>query len=196
MMLLYLPNELILDIAATIETDRDLLALAKANHRLFFVLHKHRYTRNVEKYGNATLCWAITRRLHETIRGTLAAGAALQNGPCASSPLELAAQCNFEDLAEILVGLPGVNINVNTHVGGGRPALCWAAAHRNEAFLRALLDIEETDVNVTDVYDMTPLAISMAARHTAAVRLLREHGACMPGELYPKDGAVCVDSGA
>jgi ankyrin repeat protein len=183
MTLLYLPNELILDIAAIMETDRDLLALAKVNQRLFFVLQKYRYTRNVESNGNATLYWAITRRLHETIRGTLAAGAALQNGPHACSPLELAAQCNFEDLAEILVGLPGVNAKVNTHAGGGRPALCWAAAHRNEAFIRALLDVEETDVNVTDVYDMTPMAISMAARHTAAVRMLQEHGACMPADL-------------
>jgi hypothetical protein len=74
-MLVSLPSELLLLIAAKVQHQRDLNALAQTCRRLYGILNETLYQLNVRQYGSSALVWAARNGLVATVRQCLAAGA-------------------------------------------------------------------------------------------------------------------------
>lgn len=69
-----LPNELILYIADQIDTESDILALAKLNRHFYRTLIRYLYRRNAEHSGASALFWASENGQESTARQSLQNG--------------------------------------------------------------------------------------------------------------------------
>src|SRR5436305_1086659 len=75
MKLLGLPPELVLSTAQKLDRERDLNAFARTCRRLYSILDRELYRRNVQLCGSAALLWAAERGRVVTVRKLLAEGA-------------------------------------------------------------------------------------------------------------------------
>ncbi|KAK4087625.1 hypothetical protein Purlil1_7956 [Purpureocillium lilacinum] len=222
-----LPAELLLLIAGFVPSGQDLSALSRTNRRLYGSLLRYRYRQGVRTHGTSLVTWAIRRRRTGTVRDAVAAGGVAAttcpHPACAvPSPLELAAQYNFEELVALLLGArdggdagdgdgdggrggrgqgegesegDGGGINVNARSAKGQAALCWAAAHRNAELARMLLRVQGIDLETRDPYGRTPLAIAAGHGDAALVEVLLAHGADANSPLLPAPAGDGGDGG-
>ncbi|KAL3961456.1 hypothetical protein ACCO45_002979 [Purpureocillium lilacinum] len=204
-----LPAELLLLIAGFVPSGQDLSALSRTNRRLYGSLLRYRYRQGVRAHGTSLVTWAIRRRRTGTVRDAVAAGGVAAttcpHPACAvPSPLELAAQYNFEELVALLLGArdggdagdgDGGGINVNARSAKGQAALCWAAAHRNAELARMLLRVQGIDLETRDPYGRTPLAIAAGHGDAALVEVLLAHGADANSPLLPAPACGGGDGG-
>ena len=184
-----LPLELILTIASYLESGKDLSALSRASKTLYFALLEYRYRKDVAHRPFSVLIWAIRQRNHKVTRHAIDAGAKAtcsQSCCVVTSPLELAAQCNYDDMVALLLGAQGINVNARST--RGLTALCWAVANHNRNLVRLLLDAEGVDIEARDSCGRTPLAIALDNGDAALIQELLDHGAnvnlCVRSESF------------
>lgn len=176
-MLSDLPSELLLAIADFLETNLDLYAFARTDHHIYSSLLQYRYRIDVARRGNATLEWAVPRRLLGTIQNTLHAGANINAGcGMALGALETASQFNYEELVRLFIGIDGIDVNQKRE-GIGHAALSRAIYNRNEGLVRLLLDTPGIDIEILDAWDRTPLMLAADFGMAGAVELLLDRGA-------------------
>ncbi|PWY83426.1 hypothetical protein BO70DRAFT_395872 [Aspergillus heteromorphus CBS 117.55] len=71
MTLLALANELLLLIAETLESEKDINAVVQTNHRLYALLNPYLYQHNRRHSGSSALRWAATAGQVSTVRRIL-----------------------------------------------------------------------------------------------------------------------------
>lgn len=91
----------------------------------------------------------------------------------AVTPLMLAIQNNAQ-LADLLLGYDGININNSDHCG--RQAIHYAAQFGHEALINVLMD-QGADVNAKTNQGVTPLHLAILEKNEPAIYTLLEHGA-------------------
>ncbi|UNI19295.1 hypothetical protein JDV02_005488 [Purpureocillium takamizusanense] len=191
-----LPAELLLFIAGFVASAQDLSALSRASRRLYRDLLRHRYRLGVQAHGPSLVTWAIRRRRMGTVRDALDAAAAIAAGrgggaaaatrcpQCANapSPLELAAQYNFEDVVALLLGAATAATRDDDRGGGDGGGDEGGGGGEEEAGAGEQEEGEGAEVININVNARSPkgqAALCWAAAHRNAAlarMLLRVHG--------------------
>ncbi|SPO01870.1 uncharacterized protein DNG_04543 [Cephalotrichum gorgonifer] len=107
-MLADLPNELLQCIAASLDAERDIAALARTNQNFFRLLGPYLYRRNTEFSGSSALFWAAVNGRLETARKSIEAGA---SGKCRSPKAKGGRSCGGP-------GAPRVQPIVGRYISG------------------------------------------------------------------------------
>ncbi|CEP01315.1 Ankyrin repeat domain-containing protein [Plasmodiophora brassicae] len=112
----------------------------------------------------------------------------VQWDPTYGNVLHWAVRHNEEHVVELLVNIPGVDVDARRK--RSRTPLHWAAAAGNADVVWLLLNAPGIDVNARDEHDCTPLSLAaMAGHHAAVVVLLKapkiDVNACNKDQLSP-----------
>ncbi|KAH7110423.1 putative ankyrin repeat-containing protein [Dactylonectria estremocensis] len=189
--MLRLPIELLLRIAAHLESERDVNAFARTNRWLFFCLDPFLYRRNVEQSDSSALQWAAACGRERTARRAIDAGS-----EGTGEALRLSATNGHEEVTRILLAVDGVD--GNSRDDDGQTPLSHAAAEGHESVVRLLLDSGKNghldvaqlfveagaDKEAKDDYGRTALHRAARNGHLDVARLLVETGA----DKEAKDG--------
>jgi ankyrin repeat protein len=106
MPLLSLPNELLENIAESLQFECDINALAKTNRLLYDLLNPYLYRFNVQQKGSSAVPWAAERGRPETLRKLIEAGANLNirvDDHALAQPLLTAAMEGHIGVVEVLL---------------------------------------------------------------------------------------------
>lgn len=134
-----LPAEVILHIAALVESEREVLVLAQSNQRLHNLLIDYLYRRNSQNSGDSALLWAAEHGYESTAWRALSNGASLSAANNrGDTPLLLATTAGRQRIMEFLLTIDGVD--VNCHNKCEQTPLVMAARDGNTALVRLLLD--------------------------------------------------------
>jgi ankyrin repeat protein len=140
MTLLILPNELLLSIAETLESQPNINALAKTNRRCYNLLNSFLYAYNARHYNSSALHWAATHGQPATAQESLRQGADVESKDQAtdSRPLIQASRSGHADIVSLLVA-HGANLHAkNTRTS--KDAITIAVTRNKTAVVRILLD--------------------------------------------------------
>lgn len=194
--MLILPNELILCIADSLGSERDINTLSRTNRRLHSFLDNFLYLHNALENGGSALTWAAIHDRVDTARKALDGGTgSLRHA------IELAVEHDRKAVLDLLLTTGGVDIRatcwsalmsaaqrgqdsmVQQLLDSGRidarargrqrfTPLFWAAMNGHGSTAKIILDSDRVDVNVQDMMGRT--AISFAAENDNAnvVKLL------------------------
>jgi ankyrin repeat protein len=111
MPLLNLPNELLRDISEYLESERDINAVARANHRLYCLLDSCLYRYNVQESGSSALLWAARHDQEATAQKSLREKANTQaTNDDNEAPLLLSAENGHKQVVKLLVD-KGADVN-------------------------------------------------------------------------------------
>jgi ankyrin repeat protein len=104
MPMLNLPNELLRDISEYLESERDINAVAQANHRLYRLVDSYLYRYNVQQSGSSALLWAARHGQEATAQKSLREKANIQaTNKNDEAPLLLAAQNGHRQVVKMLL---------------------------------------------------------------------------------------------
>lgn len=171
MNLLNLPNELLVIIASSIETDQDLNAFAGTNHFVYNIANSHLYKCDARRKRPMALSWAACYDRKNTARKSLEAGADI------GFLLVEAAKRDSANVLELSLSWEGVDPNVGVHWEDDkfyRTALSWAAEKGFVRIVELLLAAKDISPDSKDAFGQTPLAFAAKHGQTAVVNLLLE----------------------
>ena len=173
MLLLDFANELLLRIAEYLESERDINAFARVNHRLYSLLNNYLYLYNVQQFGSSALFWAALHGQEGTAQKSLRQGAITQaTAMKCYTPLFLAAGNGNEAVVKLLLTMDSVDPDSKDSEWGQTP-LSWAAAYGHEAVVKLLLATDGVDPESKDTaFGKTPLSWAAGSGHEAVVKLL------------------------
>ncbi|KAJ5185056.1 ATPase inhibitor IATP mitochondria [Penicillium cf. griseofulvum] len=147
MTLFVLPNELLLVIAETQDSQNDINAFARTSHRCYILLNSFLYAYNVRKHQGSALHWAATKGQLRTAQESLRQGAEIEsNSQTGKSPLIQSTRCGHADIVALLLAH-----GANPHAKGGwgsQDAITSAVIRNKAAVARILLD-NGVDANST-----------------------------------------------
>lgn len=202
--MLRLPNELLLAIAAQLESERDINALARTNRQFLSTLDPFLYRRNIQQSNNSALTWSALCGHERTVKkalgymygasgisGALVAAEGGLDGvtrPLLSSDkpdedvetehvhqaLFLAITMGYASIVKLL--LNSGQIEPGWRESDGQTALCYAALWNDASIVKLLLDMGEVEVDSKDNYGRTPLSYAMTSGSYAIVELLLDTG--------------------
>ncbi|KAG5982843.1 hypothetical protein E4U55_001250 [Claviceps digitariae] len=202
MSLLSMANELLLNTVQFLDSERDIDALARCNKRLYGLLIAHLYLFNVRHSDAYGLIWAAEEGRLDTLNRAIAAGVRLQD----HALLHTAARNGHKACVDLLLALPGVDINVRNDEGltavdaasrnghldvvksflvadadlrastHGKSTLHFAARFGHTEIVTLLL-AHGADVSKLSDHGYTPLRCAALEGHHDIVKLLLEHGA-------------------
>ncbi|KAJ6441432.1 ankyrin repeat-containing [Purpureocillium lavendulum] len=187
-MLLTLPTELLLRVAAGVDHEHDLNSLTRVCRSTHHILSNYLYRRNARESGSSALLWASYCGQIETARKSLDAGAdinALIPGDSALiPPLSLPAAQGHKDVVDLLIAVDG--IDADTTPGGSPSALTYAAANGHAAIVQSILDSRKANVDAHDRYGRTAL---MEATMNGSIGALQVLLSCAEIDLWQPDGS-------
>jgi ankyrin repeat protein len=169
-MMLRLPDELLLAIAAELEFERDINALAQTNWRLFCCLDQLLYRRNVQRSGSSALTWAAFYGREETAKKALDSGASGIGGA-----LTLSAEMGHEGVTKMLLSIYAPDGD-RTEIEHGKRAVLWAASKGHRSIVRLLLGSEKIEIDARDYAGQTLLSKAASWGCDYLVRLLLDTG--------------------
>ncbi|KGO71921.1 hypothetical protein PITC_026410 [Penicillium italicum] len=178
MTLLLLPNELLLAIAETQDSQKDINALARTSRRCYILLNPFLYAYNVRQHQGSALHWAAIQGQLRTAEESLRQGAEieLRHRKTGKTPLICSAQCGHADMVVLLLAH---GANPHTKGGSGTKDPITSAVLRNRAAVASVLLDNGVDVNLTG-YKGSLLHLAAEKCHNsreAVARVLIEKGA-------------------
>ncbi|TVY62373.1 Ankyrin repeat domain-containing protein 50 [Fusarium oxysporum f. sp. cubense] len=166
--MLHLVNEHILSIATHLESERDINAFARTNHRLFSCLNIILYHRNIQQSESSAVLWAAVRGREQTARRAIEFGCGRLN-----EALTLSAKNGHEELTKVLLAAASIG---NSMADASWAPLFYAAAGGYEAIVGLLLSSEKMDIDATDFFRRRTLSQAAAGGHEAIVKRLLDSG--------------------
>ncbi|EKV07769.1 Ankyrin 2,3/unc44, putative [Penicillium digitatum PHI26] len=173
-----LPNELLLAIAETQNSQKDINAFARTSRRCYILLNPFLYAYNVQQHQGSALHWAAIQGQLRTAKESLRQGAEIESRhrKTRKTPLIHSAQCGHADVVALLLAH-----GANPHAKGGRGTKdpITSAVLRNRAAVASILLDNGVDVNLTGYKgSLLHLAAEKCHNSRAAVaRVLIERGA-------------------
>jgi hypothetical protein len=126
MPLLELPNELLQNILESLESERDINAIAQANCCLYCLLDSYLYRYNVQQSGSSALLWVARHGLEATAQKMLRQEANVQaTNKYNEAPLLFAAENGHRQVAKMLLD-KGADVNAQ---GGDNGNALQAASY-------------------------------------------------------------------
>ncbi|KAE8153764.1 ankyrin repeat-containing domain protein [Aspergillus avenaceus] len=173
-----LPNEIILQIADQIDSEKDVLLLARLDRRLYGTVIDYLYRRNARDSHASALLWAAKHGEEATAQQALANGASV----CAcnnrhETHLHVAAKAGQDRLVRLFLD-HGVDVNsLNAHM---QTPLVLAARGGHETLVRLLLDQPRIEPIVgtlewwhcKNLEGLSPLCHAARYGHAGVVRVL------------------------
>ncbi|KKK24286.1 hypothetical protein ARAM_003638 [Aspergillus rambellii] len=198
-----LPAELILLIADSLCSQKDINALVQTNQTLYHLLHGFLCKYNVQHYQGKALLWAAENGHTCLVRDLLNAGAniAAFEGIPRGNPLWLA--FDHGHLATVKILLSETRPNRSCTRKQLRSTLQWAISIHDQKIVELLLQykvpldpIEDSRrIGREDARNLSALGYSVSFRFPAIIPLLIEQGA-QPGSYEdpgPVESAICTD---
>ncbi|KGO40297.1 hypothetical protein PEX1_034400 [Penicillium expansum] len=193
MPLLFLPNELLLAIAETQDSQKDINAFARTSRRCYFLLNPFLYAYNVRQHQGSALHWAAIQGELRTAKESLRQGADIESRhrKTKRTPLIHSAQCGHADMVALLLAH-----GANPHAKGGsgtKDPITSAVLRNRAAVTRILLD-NGVDVNLTG-YKGSLLHLAAETCHKsreAVARVLIEKGANLESKNDARDTPLQV----
>lgn len=149
--MLRLPNELLPAIAAQLESERDINALAQTSRRFISCLDRILYRRNVRYSNSSALEWSAIRGQERTARKALGYGVS-----CIGEALALSAENGHEGVTSVLLSFYAPDEDVET--GHGQDALSRAVAEGFASIVKLLLDSGKVEPDARDGDGRTSLS--------------------------------------
>ena len=183
MSFLILPPELVLHIASTLHSARDIYGLMFANRDLYQLLKKYLYQYSVD-YVNSTGLTGVVEK------GSLTAICCFLRLPrvnvhvrndARQTVLYIAAQ-QHNRFYIIIILLRDSRIDVNATNSEGRTPLSYIVLNDNYRPLSILLRRNDTDVNIADVRGTTLFFNAVHRRHKEAVKKLLDEPRLDPNQ--------------
>ncbi|KAL2827458.1 ankyrin repeat-containing domain protein [Aspergillus pseudoustus] len=176
-----LPAELLLQVAAYIDSDSDLNSAIRTCGWLYITLDGYLYNRQDKASATAALFWASEHGISSTARRFINIGANFNatKDEGGLTPLMLNAQKGHENLVALLLSLPGINLNAY-HELYRKTALHFAAMGGHYGVVELLVQAKGVDLNHCEGdYGATPLIELISAtpsgpRKNDAMKLLVE----------------------
>lgn len=94
-----------------------------------------------------------------------------------NAKLRTAATAGYFVDKELLLTIKGIDPNSQDGYGFGCTARSWATFWRHDVVVRLLLNVDQIDVNVRDIYESPPLYAYSEKAHHDLVQMLLERGA-------------------
>ena len=167
---LYLPNEIILQIAGELAPP-DLNALLKANRRLAILLSPSLLDsvcrKHPKPYGKRALYFAAEREDKDTVKRLIDRGLLNVVGKGA-----LLNKAVLDQSEKVISTLLACGVGADTKNAKGRTPLSLAARYGRAGVVRLLLRELAIDVNSMDKTNSTPLLLAATRGHEEVVRLL------------------------
>ncbi|KAJ5834732.1 ATPase inhibitor IATP mitochondria [Penicillium robsamsonii] len=148
MTLLVLPNELLLAIVETQDSQNNINAFARTSRRCYILLNPFLYAYNVRKHQGSALHWAATKGQLRTAQESLQQGAEIESKDreTGRSPLIQSARCGHADIVALLLAH---GANPHAKDGRGFQDAITCAVIRNRAAVASILLDSGVDVNST-----------------------------------------------
>lgn len=173
-MLFHLPTELILEVGAYLEAEKDINSLCQTSRRLYSILNPHLYRINSRSSPSA-LTWAVLCGIESTARISIENGAEVGWKDLGGyGLLTLATQRSHIEIIRLLLQTGKVDVDLKDN--GGRTPLSWAAEFGEEGVVELLLGTGSVDVNLKDNQGRTPLSWAAENGNEGVVKLLLETG--------------------
>ena len=182
MLLQDLPNEILLLVASSVDTEADLNALTQVNRHFYDVLIATIYKRDAgNPKGSSALKYAVRRGKVSVVQKALQAGADVKTMTTycdGEYPLICdAARCGSVEVFELLLN---ARADVLVTDEQGRTPLFHASEHGHVEIVRILLDTRKkmenekdmVDPNTSDHWARTPLIAACSQGHRAVVDIL------------------------
>src|SRR5947207_13617146 len=111
MPLLDVANELLLCISEKLESESDVNAFTRTNHRLYYLLNTYLYRRHAQKFGSTALLWAARYGREATAQRLLEQGANIQvMDSFGCTPLYIAAEAGHQAVVKLLLANDGLDV--------------------------------------------------------------------------------------
>lgn len=172
-MLLQLPNELLIEVAGRMQSERGIQALVRVNQRFFRVLDPYLYRRNAQESELSALFWAVENNRVRTAQKVF------EYRPHRHNRGLWATYCGKALLLASLRGrsvfvrlLLSTGVDVNYTDTNRRTSLSMAAENGHENVVEMLLKAERADPNLKDIYGEAPLFWAIKNSRKTIVRLL------------------------
>ncbi|KAL6885659.1 putative ankyrin repeat-containing protein [Trichoderma evansii] len=173
--MLRLPNELLPAIAAELEFERDINALARANWRFFSCLNQFLYLRNIQYSKSSALKWSAIYGQERTAKKPLEYSAS-----CIGEALLLSIENGHEGVTRVLLSfyllLDSGKVEPDSRDSDGRTPLSQAASKGYESIVKMLLYTGKVEVDSKDKYSRTPLSYAISIGSDSIVELLLDTG--------------------
>jgi ankyrin repeat protein len=151
MPLLELPNELLLYIAQSLHSERDINAFSRANQRLHHLLEGYRYRHNVLHGKSSALRWAANYGQETTARKSISQGAIINaRHEFEESPLDIAISGRHIGMIKLLVDHgAALDYGYGDSELRGMSPLAAAVGASSKAVIKTLIE-KGYDVNMKD----------------------------------------------
>lgn len=176
-----LPNEILLLVASSTESEADFVSLAQVNGHLYETLIPHLYRRNARYSNGSALLLAVTKGNLPAFKKALQAWTQMKNsaelpthGHGKYTPLFLAAHRGHLAIVKQLLAH---RVDPNTRDRWNRTPLYGASIRGHVAVVEALLEDEQIKIDACNVDGCTPVSAAARNGNFEIVKILLARGA-------------------